>query len=133
MKASNDGEKVVEVQASDLFMEDGLYYLWARSKRRPCIMPCGHDGPDGILMFNTAAAARRYLESLAECHPTMRVEDWPIRFVDVTNLPFFFKKWKKSRKVIFPRVTDLGHQVFQTRAVIEMSRAVSAPPVESAA
>ena len=133
MKTANDGEKVVEVRATDLFVETGLYYLWARGKRRPCIMSCGQDGPDGILMFTTAAAARRYLESLAEYRPTIHVEDWPIRFVDVTNLPFFFRKWKKFRYAIFPRVTDLAHQVFQTRDLIDLSRALSAALEASAA
>lgn len=75
MKTAMSKQKVVEVRATDLFVEPGLYYLWARGKRRPCIMACGDDGPDGILMFTTAAAARRYLESLAEYRPTMRVGD----------------------------------------------------------
>lgn len=133
MKTANDAEKVVAVQASDVFVETGLYYLWATGNRRPCIMACGQHGPDGILMFTTAAAARRYLGSLAECRPTIRVGDWPIRFVHVSNLPRFFKKWKKFRKAILPRLSDLVDQVFETRDLVEISRLVNAALAEIAA
>lgn len=76
-------------------------------------------------MFTTATGARRYLESHAECSPTIRVAAWPIRFVHATNLPRFFKKWKKIAKAILPRLSDLAHQVFGAGELIEMSRQVA--------
>jgi|SRR5581483_7767946 len=58
MNDTNQEIRQITVRADEL-MPNGLYWLWSKPKRRPCLMP--RHGELAIVVFNNPDVARKYL------------------------------------------------------------------------
>jgi len=76
------------MKKSDYIGRNGLYYLWAPQKQRPCLFPVkGASGALGVLVFTTESAAESYRRKI-------KAKKFPVRHVPPGDLI----DWLKDRR-----------------------------------